>query len=298
MGGCGSRGAGTIPGAGGGRCRAASWTWARRSRRPSRASSARSCASRPTSARWWACTRARTRSALVIVFEATLHGTPRTDDRGDRGQGLRARRDPVGRARLRDRRGRAARPARRPSAARGCRGARLAVTVVTGRPRPEHLRGQVELHPLGHGRRQGGDDHLVEAVDVDRVLDRVHRRRVADHALDGAAGGLLEQRDRELEDLLGLVAVLILGVDDDVQAVRGVGHQQRELGVAAGGALPDGVEQGRGRRGLVRDHQHAGGTRGLHAGSSFRAVAHDVRTRGGGAPPACRTSSTRGESLC
>ena len=30
------------------------------------------------SAPWSASTRARTRSALVIVFEATLHGTPRT----------------------------------------------------------------------------------------------------------------------------------------------------------------------------------------------------------------------------
>ena len=158
--------------------------------------------------------------------------------------------------------------------------ARLGRHRGDGQAEARDLRGQVELQPLGHGRRQRGDDHLVEAVDVDRVLDRVHRRRVADHALDVAAGGLLQQRDRELEDLLGLAAVLILGVDDDVQAVRGVGHQQRELGVAAGGALPDGVEQGRGRRGLVRDHQHAGGTRGLHAGSSFRAVAHDVRTRG------------------
>ena len=58
------------------------------------------------------------RSALVIVYEATLHGHAEGDGRGDRGQGVRARRDPVGRARLRDRRGRGARPARRLGARR------------------------------------------------------------------------------------------------------------------------------------------------------------------------------------
>ena len=78
MGGCGWRAAGTIRGAGGGRCRAASWTWARRCRRRSHASSARSCASRPTSASLVGVYSRADRSALVIVFEATLHGTPRT----------------------------------------------------------------------------------------------------------------------------------------------------------------------------------------------------------------------------
>ena len=51
---------------------------------------------------------------------------------------------------------------------------------------------------------------------------------------------------------------LVLGVDDAVQAVRGVRHEQREDGWAAGRALADGVQQGgRGGR-LVGDDEDAG----------------------------------------
>ena len=258
---------------------------------------ARSCASTPRSARSWACTRARTRSALVIVFEATLHGHAADHDRGDGGQGLRARRDPVGRAGLRDRRRGAARPARRPSGAARMRAARLGRHGRDGQAEARDLRGQVELHPLGHGRRQRRDDDLVEAVDVDRVLDRVHRRRVADHALDGAAGGLLEQRERELEDLLGLGAVLILGVDDDVQAVGGVGHQQRERAALPSAARSRTASSSAGVAAvLCATTNTRAGPEDSMPGSSFRAVAHDVRTRGGGAPPACRSSSTNGQN--
>ena len=87
---------------------------------------------------------------------------------------------------------------------------------------PGGLGRQVELEPLGDALRQRRDDQLVEAVDVDRVLDRGQRLRDADHAVDGRARGLLEQRQRELERLLGLVLRLILGIDELVQAVRGV----------------------------------------------------------------------------
>ena len=69
------------------------------------------------------------------------------------------------------------------------------------------------------------------------------------------AGGLLEQRQRQVEHRLGLVVLLVLGVDDAVQAVGGVGHEQRERARAAGGALAHRLHQRRRRGRAVGDHQ-------------------------------------------
>ena len=79
MGGCGWRGAGTSRGAGAGRCRAGSWTWAR----PWRAAIARElgeelCVEADIGALVGVYSHAD-KGVLVIVFEATLQGTPRRD---------------------------------------------------------------------------------------------------------------------------------------------------------------------------------------------------------------------------
>ena len=58
---------------------------------------------------------------------------------------------------------------------------------------------------------------------------------------------------------LRLAAALILGVDDLVQPGRGVGHEQRERGAAALGALADGVQQRLRGGGLVGHHEHSRG---------------------------------------
>ena len=110
----------------------------------------------------------------------------------------------------------------------------MAITVVTGRPEARRLDGRSSLSHFETRCGQRRDDQLVEAVDVDRVLDRRQRLRDADHALDRAARGLLEQRQRQLERLLGLRLRLILGVHELVQAVRGVRDQQREASPARG----------------------------------------------------------------
>ena len=59
---------------------------------------------------------------------------------------------------------------------------RSAVTVVTGRPRPLSLDGRSSVQPARDALRQRREDDLVEAVQVDRVLDRVERLGRADHA--------------------------------------------------------------------------------------------------------------------
>src|SRR4051812_2595323 len=95
----------------------------------------------------------------------------------------------------------AARPAQRRSVAVSGRGARAVLRGDRGdrQAQPVELVGQIELEPARDARRQRGDDDLVEALHVDGVLDRVERVRVADHGLDVAAGGLVEQRHGEVD---------------------------------------------------------------------------------------------------
>jgi hypothetical protein len=88
---------------------------------------------------------------------------------------------------------------------------------------------------------------------------------IADDALDRRARRVLEQRNRQLDHLLGLALRLVLGIDDHVQAVRRVRHEQGERRGAALRAFADGLQQGRGGGGLVGDDEDACGRRGLHA---------------------------------
>jgi hypothetical protein len=101
-------------------------------------------------------------------------------------------------------------------------------------------------------------------VDVHGVLDGVQRLGVADDPFDVRARRLFQQRQGQFEDRLGGVAALVLGVDDPVQAVRNVGHQERERDGPAGRALADGVQERRGRRRAMGDDEDAGGHGGLH----------------------------------
>src|SRR3954463_16826061 len=68
-----------------------------------------------------------------------------------------------------------------------------------GQPEARDLVREVEAQPARDARRQRGDDDLVEAVEVDRVLHRGQVLADPDHALDLGSGGLREQRQGELE---------------------------------------------------------------------------------------------------
>src|SRR5262249_46904884 len=63
---------------------------------------------------------------------------------------------------------------------------------------PRDLAGQIEAQPAGDFGGEGRDDHLVEAAQVDRVLDRCRGVGVADDPLDLAARRLGELRQRYL----------------------------------------------------------------------------------------------------
>ena len=57
-----------------------------------------------------------------------------------------------------------------------------------------HARGEVEVQPVGHARRQRGDDDLVVVAVLERRGDRRERIGVADQTFDAAPGRLVEQR--------------------------------------------------------------------------------------------------------
>jgi hypothetical protein len=91
---------------------------------------------------------------------------------------------------------------------------------------------------------------------------------IADLPLDRRTGGLLEQRNRELEHFLRLALVGVLRIHDPVQTAGRARHEQREGRGAGGGARGDGIEQ-RGRGGgPVRDDQDTRLRGGFH-GDSF-----------------------------
>ena len=80
------------------------------------------------------------------------------------------------------------------------------------------------------------------------------------------AGGLLEQRQRQLERGLRLGVGVVLGIGEALDAARRVRHEQRESRRAALCALLDGGDPARGRRRAVGDHEDADGlVGGLHA---------------------------------
>ena len=96
-------------------------------------------------------------------------------------------------------------------------------------------------------------------LQVDRVLHRGHRIGVADDPLHLAAGGLAQLRQRLVEDLLGLVGTLVLGVHHLVQPVCPVRNEQREGARSPLGTLADRVQQRAGGSGLVGDDEHPRG---------------------------------------
>ena len=100
-------------------------------------------------------------------------------------------------------------------------------------------------------RRQRRDDDLVEAAQVDGIVDGRHRVGISDEPLDRGAGRIAQLRQRIVENLLRLAGALVLGVDDPVQAVRGVGYEQRERARSTRCASCDRVEQRLGRGRLV-----------------------------------------------
>ena len=76
---------------------------------------------------------------------------------------------------------------------------------------------------------------------------------ISDPPADTLPGCLLEQRNGHLQNCLGLIAPLILGVDSSVHPMRTSGHEERELARTLFAAAPDGLNE-RGSRGRAVSH--------------------------------------------
>ena len=68
-----------------------------------------------------------------------------------------------------------------------------------GQPEPLQARRQVDVEPMRHACRKGRDDDLVVSSRFQCRGDGQQRILAADQPFDAAAGGVFEQRDRELE---------------------------------------------------------------------------------------------------
>ena len=116
------------------------------------------------------------------------------------------------------------------------------------------------------------DDDLVEAAQIERVVYCGQRVGIADNPLDGRTGSCAECWQGAIEHRASLAGSLILGIDNLVQPVGGIGHEQREHTIPSLGALANGIEQRLSGGCLVGHHEYAGGSRGLHDRNSLLAV--------------------------
>ena len=111
------------------------------------------------------------------------------------------------------------------------------------------------MKPARDARRKRGDDDLVERTAFDLLLHRGARIALTDGSLDVGTGGLVEQRQRELERGRGLLSIRV--------PIR-TRHQQDEAAAGAPGTRTNLLQQPWRRRGSVSHHQDAGGYRRGH----------------------------------
>jgi len=128
---------------------------------------------------------------------------------------------------------------------------------------------------------RASDDHLIEAVEVIASWIAAPGSASPTSASTGVPAASGQHRQGLVDDGLRLARVLVLWVDDLVQAVRRPRHEQREPG---GTSLPrsrTASEQGLRCGRLVRHNEHAGrDLGGLHLGTPFcRAGCPDHVTR-------------------
>ena len=108
-----------------------------------------------------------------------------------------------------------------------------------------HALDEVGAHPARAGRRQGGDDDVVHAEELQRVHDRVVGVGVGDHAGADEAGGAravdhLRQAGARLARGDAVAALLGHDEDEDVALeLVGAGLERLEQGGGGGGAVGD-----------------------------------------------------------
>jgi hypothetical protein len=136
-------------------------------------------------------------------------------------------------------------------------------------------RRQVAVQPVRDPFGQRRDDDLVEALMDERPLDGEQRVGRSDHRGDRSPRRLLEQRDRELDHLAGLlVAVHHLGGE--------LRDQQRERCGAPVGSITHSLDERRRGGGPIGDDQHAGRSGLGHLSSSGELVRIVTQTRTAG----------------
>ena len=113
------------------------------------------------------------------------------------------------------------------------------------------------MKPARGASRERRHDRLIEAVEVERVLDRGDRVVRADQATHLRSSRRGQERTGDVEHALRLLPAVVLGIDDSVKPVARPRHEERELTGRAGRAPAHRFQQGVVRSGPASDDEHA-----------------------------------------